>query len=162
MNEGTGNQGKHKAYLPAEDFARIVRLTPLASIDMALIDDRGMALLGKRTYEPAKGLWFVPGGRIAKDESLDDAFARILKAETGLALPRGRATFLGAYEHFYETNRFEETGYGTHYVVLGYRLQMDMRPVITADDQHSTLRWMTPDEILAAPDVHKNTKAYFR
>jgi colanic acid biosynthesis protein WcaH len=104
----------------------------------------------------------VPGGVIRKGESLARAFSRILAAVTGLSGEIGSAQFLGGYEHFYETNRFNESGYGTHYVVLGYALKLDHRPEIRTDEQHSAVRWMTEAEILSAPDVHENTKAYFR
>jgi hypothetical protein len=40
-------------------------------------------LIGMRTKEPAKGTFFVPGG-IRKNETLANAFARIIKSETGL------------------------------------------------------------------------------
>ena len=103
----------------------------------------------------------MPGGRIGEMETLDEAFARILKTETGLELPRSKATLVGVYEHFYETNRFEDPGYGTHYVVLGYELALASRPQICIDDQHGEILWMTPQSLLADLDVHTNTKAYF-
>jgi colanic acid biosynthesis protein WcaH len=150
------------AWMAPAEFAQVVRLTPLVSIDLILRDPEGKVLVGLRTNEPAKGLWFVPGGRIEKDERLADAFARILSVETGLSLPMARSRLMGGYEHFYDTNRFEQPGYGTHYVVIGRELRLDRRPGIKTDDQHSAVRWMSPEEILAAPDVHENTKAYFR
>ena len=149
-------------WLEPADFATVIRLAPLGSIDLVLRDPDGMALLGYRTFEPAKGLRFVPGGRIGKNETLVQAFGRILSAETGLDLPLSASRLLGVYDHFYDTNRFEQPGYGTHYVVIGRELRLDSRPDIRTDDQHSAMRWMTPADILAAPDVHENTKTYFR
>jgi colanic acid biosynthesis protein WcaH len=40
--------------------------------------------MGWRENEPAKRTWFVPGGRIRKDEKIADAFERIIRTETGL------------------------------------------------------------------------------
>jgi len=40
-------------------------------------------LVGLRTNEPAKNYYFVPGGVIRKNETIELAFERILKAETG-------------------------------------------------------------------------------
>jgi colanic acid biosynthesis protein WcaH len=150
------------AWMKPEEFCEVVRLTPLVSIDLILRDPDGRALVGHRTNEPAKGWWFVPGGRIEKDEKLVDAFARILKVETGLAHPLSASRLLGVYEHFYPTNRYQQAGYGTHYVVIGRELQLDRRPDIAVDDQHSAIAWLTPEEILSRDDVHENTKAYFR
>jgi colanic acid biosynthesis protein WcaH len=149
-------------FIPPADFSHVVRFTPLVSIDLILRDPEGAVLVGLRTNEPAKGFWFVPGGRIGKDERLADAFARILGVETGLSIPISQARLLGAYEHFYDTNRFCEPGYGTHYVVLGYEMNLESRPDIALNEQHSRVQWMAVPELLAAPDVHENTKAYLR
>lgn len=148
--------------LSREEFSSVVRLTPLVAIDLILRDPDGRTLVGLRNNEPAKGTWFVPGGTIRKDERLEQAFARIMTRETGLAIPFSDARLIGVYQHFYVTNRYGEPGYGTHYVVLGYELRLDHTPDIVADEQHSAMRWTTPAEILTDPAIHENTKAYFR
>ena len=150
------------AWLQEEKFAHVVRHAPLVSIDFILFNQAEQVLVGLRSNEPAKGRYFVPGGAIRKDESLDNAFARILKAELGWEGNRKDADFLGVFEHFYETNRFGDPAYGTHYVVLGYRIQCATPPTIAADQQHAHFAWMSVDELLASATVHENTKAYFR
>ena len=144
------------------DFAQIVRHAPLVSIDIIVRDSQKHALLGLRTNEPARGEYFVPGGVIRKNEKIRDAFARILEAELGIRLSLDNATFMGVFEHFYETNRFGNPDYGTHYVVLAYEIALNQRPLIEIDSQHSNVRWMAEADILAAENVHPNTKAYFR
>ncbi|MGA7800700.1 MAG: GDP-mannose mannosyl hydrolase [Gammaproteobacteria bacterium] len=143
-------------------FAQVVRHTPLVSIDLIVMDHKGMVLTGLRANEPARGTYFVPGGVIRKNETISDAFARIMQAELGFARNFDEAFFVGLFEHFYDTNRFGHPSYGTHYVVLAYSLELAERPPIKPDAQHRTIRWMTPAEILASPDVHLNTQAYFR
>lgn len=149
-------------FLPPAHFRTIVRHAPLVSLDLVIADEGGHILLGLRRNQPAQGTFFVPGGIIRKNEKLDEAFERILEVETGLAVPRSAARHLGLYEHFYDANRYEEPGYGTHYVVNAYRIDLPSRPPIRTDDQHDGVRWLLPSAILAAPDVHENTKAYFR
>ena len=68
--------------LSKEDFISIVKNTPLVSIDLVIENKEGEILLGWRNNQPAKGYWFVPGGRIRKDENFRKAFNRILKTET--------------------------------------------------------------------------------
>ena len=119
-------------------------------------------LVGLRTNEPAKGFYFVPGGRIRKDETIQAAFVRILKVETGCRISFDRAQFLGVFQHFYSSNRYGLGGFGTHYVVLAYELRLDYRPTIILDGQHSEHRWMSEAELKAASDVHNNTKIFFR
>ena len=143
------------------EFSCVVRRAPLPSIDLIIRDSDRRVLVGLRTNEPAKNFYFVPGGVIRKNETIELAFARILRAETGCRGNHGDARFLGAFEHFYPTNRFGDPAYGTHYVVLAYELQLD-RPEIVADAQHSEFKWMAASDLIAASDVHENTKAYFR
>lgn len=148
--------------LTPEDFATLVRLGPLVAIDLILRDPSDCVLVGMRTNRPARGSWFVPGGMIRKNERLDDAFLRILHGETGLTLPRSAARLIGAFDHIYPDNRFGEPGYNTHYVTLGHELRLAERPEIRIDDQHSAISWMPICDLLAAENVHDNTKAYFR
>jgi colanic acid biosynthesis protein WcaH len=148
--------------LSDDDFGFIVRNAPLVSVDLIISDPEHRVLLGRRVNEPAKGHYFVPGGAIRKNETIRKAFARILEAETGLHASIDRAKFIGVFEHFYDTNRFGDPEYGTHYVVLAYELSLIERPSVKLDSQHSDIRWLSDAEILSAPDVHPNTKAYFR
>jgi colanic acid biosynthesis protein WcaH len=145
-----------------DEFAQVVRLAPLVSIDLIIRDSNRKVLVALRTNEPAKGLYFIPGGRIRKDETIEAAFVRILKAETGCRVPFQDAQYRGVYQHFYSTNRYGLDGFGTHYVALAYELQLGYRSAVTLDDQHSEHRWMSEEELKAAPDVHNNTKAFFR
>jgi colanic acid biosynthesis protein WcaH len=149
-------------WLSRADLRTIVRLAPLVSIDLMIRNAQNQVLLGLRNNEPAKGFFFVPGGMILKGERLREAFERILKDETNCVASFEDAQFLGVYEHFYESNRFGETGYGTHYVVLGCAVRLADVSGLIGDSQHRELRWWRDDELLASDQVHDNTKAYFR
>jgi colanic acid biosynthesis protein WcaH len=147
--------------LNKDEFAEVVRNTPLLAIDVITRNPDQCVLVGLRTNEPAKGKWFVPGGVVRKYERLGDAFARIVKAEIGLEASIEKARFLGVYEHLYDSNFLGEEDFGTHYVVLAYELNLDHQPPIVGDRQHSGFRWITPAELTASPEVHQNTRAYF-
>jgi colanic acid biosynthesis protein WcaH len=147
--------------LDERELTTVIRLTPLVSIDLIVRDSAGRVLLGLRNNEPAKDFYFVPGGRVLKDERLRDAFARILINETNIEAGYESAMFLGVYEHFYSTNRFAEPGLGTHYVVLAFEVAPPDVSVVQTEGQHSEYRWMHAHELLASALVHDNTKAYF-
>ncbi|WP_345813027.1 GDP-mannose mannosyl hydrolase [Paraburkholderia sp. PREW-6R] len=145
------------------DFLDVVRLTPLIAIDLIVRDAEGRVLIGHRRNRPARGTWFVPGGRIHKDETLDAAFARIVDAELGMAnSQRSAAHFEGVFEHHYSDNFAGEPDVSTHYIVLGYAIALTGAAPVGRFDQHSDYAWVTPAELLARDDVHENTKAYFR
>ena len=69
---------------------------------------------------------------------------------------------MGVYDHFYPTNRFELEGFGTHYVTLGYELTLAVESAALPTEQHGEYVWHTVEELLASPQVHENTKMYFR
>lgn len=149
-------------WISAKEFADVVRLTPLVAIDLIVRLPDGRALVGRRTNEPAKGVLFVPGSRITKNERLEDAFRRITREELGLEQSLGNARFRGVFEHFYASNRFEVAGFGTHYLTLAYELRIAGIPKSLPQDQHAEYYWLMPEELVARADVHQNTKAYFR
>src|SRR5438067_1704323 len=108
--------------LNKDDFLALVEHAPLVSIDLIVRDSDGQVLLGFRRNEPAKNSWFVPGGRIYKDERIEAAFQRISSTELGHSQAIEDAHFLGVFQHFYSTNFAENGKFGTHYVVLAYEL----------------------------------------
>lgn len=155
--------------LPRDVFATVVANAPLVAIDLIVKDAQGAVLLGLRNNPPAKGYWFVPGGRIRKGESLDAAFARIAQDELGLCVSRNEYPPATVHEHFYDVD-FKGTEHATtHYVVLAYQISIkprtespnDLSSLRLPHDQHSQFQWMQPDRILQHPGVHPYTKAYF-
>jgi colanic acid biosynthesis protein WcaH len=151
-------------WLDLPTFQTVVASTPLVAIDLVVRNSRGDALLGLRVNRPAYGYWFVPGGRIYKNESLDNAFRRISRDELGHPFERAHAQLLGVFEHFYDDSVFANAGAGpdTHYVVLSYCLELaDHQTLQPPTEQHRQYRWWPPDELRFSPRVHENTRAYF-
>ncbi|MFK8018189.1 MAG: GDP-mannose mannosyl hydrolase [Pseudomonadales bacterium] len=145
-----------------DDFLQIIDATPLVAIDLILKNTEGLYFLAKRCNKPAQGYWFVPGGRVRKNELLADAMRRISIAELGTEVEFSEATLIGAYEHLYDDNFKAVEGIQTHYVCLGYSAKLSSQAMISTDEQHSDYRWWALDEILSSTEVHENTKAYFR
>lgn len=141
-------------------FLQVVRNAPLVSIDLVVLNPDGEVLLGLRNNEPAKGYWFVPGGSIRKGERLADAFARIARDELGIDIGIGDADFMGVFEHLYDTNFAGAPGFGTHYVVLAYRVRLPAGAAPRPDAQHGRIAWWPWRRAIADPGVHPNTKAY--
>jgi colanic acid biosynthesis protein WcaH len=148
--------------LSHSDLNTVIRLAPLVSIDLIVRDATDRVLLGLRNNEPAKGYFFVPGGIILKDEPLSEAFARIIKKEINYPGTLKQAKLKGAFDHFYETNRAGEPGYGTRYVALAHEVRLQDTSCVAPDTQHSEYGWWTEPDLLNSNRVHENTKLYFR
>lgn len=150
-------------WLSEETFRSVVATTPLVSIDLIVQDSVGQILLGERLNRPAQGYWFVPGGRILKNERLDEAFRRLTLNELGIIFERNQARLLGMYEHFYSDCVFggDESDPDTHYVVLGYCLKLpDEVALSPPSEQHGLYRWWSMAEMETSSEVHSNTLAY--
>jgi colanic acid biosynthesis protein WcaH len=152
------------AFLDDTTFRIVVDATPLVSIDLIVRGGEGRILLGQRRNRPAEGFWFVPGGRIRKGETLDEAFRRLTLSELGVSVEREACRLLGVYEHLYEDSVFGSPGEApsTHYVVLGYELSWPGEAFDLPREQHSEYRWFDPQAMLLTDEVHANTKAYVR
>lgn len=146
-------------WLPDEIFKSVIQHTPLISIDLIIRNEQSEVLLGKRVNAPAKGYWFVPGGRVCKNETLDDAFVRLIKEELGIesGMTRADAKFLGVFEHFYDDCVFCDD-VGTHYIVLAYELNFDSDVIIKLNSQHFEYNYVCN---LEGKRVHPYSLNYF-
>ncbi|TKF64197.1 GDP-mannose mannosyl hydrolase [Vibrio sp. F13] len=147
--------------LDTEAFKTVVASTPLISMDLIVQNNAGQVLLGYRNNRPAQGFWFVPGGRVLKDERFEMAFERLSDIELGERYTLSQAEFLGPYEHLYPDN-FSGAAFTTHYVVLGYKITWNGELSDLPSEQHCDYRWWNIEDLLDASQVHDNTKAYFR
>jgi colanic acid biosynthesis protein WcaH len=146
-------------FLDKDTFTTVLHSTPLVSLDLIVSNAEGKVLLGQRLNRPAQGYWFVPGGRIFKNEALASAFSRLTQAELGQEFSYSQATLLGAYDHFYDDSVFGE-GISTHYVALAHQFSVQQL-VHLPTEQHHCYAWFEVEELLADDLVHPNTKAYF-
>ncbi len=51
--------------------------------------------------------------------------------------------------------------FSTHYVVLGYELELNIELTSLPDEQHNHYQWWEVENLLTSEQVHGNTKAYF-
>ncbi len=143
--------------LDSKTFKTIVDSAPLISIDI-IIKKGDKVLLGKRVNKPAQGYFFSIGGRVTKNEALDNAMIRIAKNELNIEL-KFTPKFIGVFEHFYDDSIYENVS--THYVNIAYEYQVaDITDLPT--EQHSEYQWLTVNELLKSKQVHKYVKDYFR
>jgi len=138
-------------------FKTIVDSAPLISIDV-LAKRNNKILLGKRVNKPAQDYYFSIGGRIRKNETIDNAMTRIAQNELNIEL-QSKPKFIGVFEHFYNDSIYEDVS--THYVNLAYEYEVEEVPNLPTE-QHDEYKWFTIDELLQSEQVHKYTKDYFR
>lgn len=142
-----------------DTFKIVINSAPLVSIDFIIKNNNGKILLGQRINKPANGYLFTIGGRIYKNERLEDAKSRILLDEIGLNLRELKPRFLGVFEHFY-TDSFVSDNISTHYINLAYEIIIKNIENLPKK-QHSDYVWLSIDELMNSSIVHKYVKNYF-
>ena len=107
--------------LDDQTFKTVIISTPLISIDLLVKKDNKI-LLGKRINKPAQGYLFSIGGRVYKNEAIDNAMIRIAKNELNFSL-KLTPSFIGVFEHFYDDSIYQDIS--THYVNLAYEIEIE-------------------------------------
>jgi len=136
-----------------ETWHDIVDHVPIVSVDL-IARHAGGVVLGKRTNRPGRGQWFVPGGRVRKDERLDAAVHRIAADELGVDVRIEDR--LGVYEHLWDESEFDDVA-TKHYLANGVVVRTQ-GTAFAPDDQHGDLRVFEPP----FPDLHPYVEAYLR
>jgi colanic acid biosynthesis protein WcaH len=144
--------------LDNKTFKTVINSTPLISIDLLVKKDNKI-LLGRRINKPAQGYLFSIGGRVYKNESIQQATARIAKDELNISL-KLTPSFIGVFEHFYDDGIYKDIS--THYINLAYEVDINNEILNLPNDQHNEYQWLGINELLSSKQVHKYVKDYFR
>lgn len=145
--------------LDDQDFLKLIRFSPLFSIDLVVVNENRELLIGKRVNAPAKGWWFVPGGRVYKNETLRCAFSRITTLEIGESHEMQSCKSLGLYEHFYDESALCED-VSTHYINTPYLIKINKSDVNAPKKQHDSYRWVSLDKVDEDLSIHKYSKVF--
>ena len=70
-------------YIPDFVYNLFVKHSVISCVDICILKDNKV-LLVLRNEEPAKGMWFPPGGRIQRGEEIFDAAIRKCNEEVGI------------------------------------------------------------------------------
>ncbi len=134
-------------FLNEKLFENIVKNSPIAAIDLCVLNDNKEILLGKRINHPAKNFFFVPGGRIRKGETLFISTKRILNSELNYEITEidfNSFSLLGVFQHFYDDNFCGNKLYPSHYVVIVYVIPLKIlkkSKIGIFKDQHDEYIW---------------------
>lgn len=155
----------HTGFLQKEDYIQAFSRTQIVCADFVIYNRlNNKILLGKRNNPPAKGFYFVPGGRIFKGEPVNEGIRRVIKKEIGF-VPK-KLTPIGVYEHKYPNdNPMGIEGVSGDYIVFGMKASVDTQEEFdtitkTMSGQHEECVWVDVGEVFSRDDVHQYTKNY--
>lgn len=143
-------------YLPEEVYGKLVRDCIVCCCDIVLVRynkelKANECLLVERASEPAKGLWWWPGGRILKGETFFDAAKRKAMQETGISDVEP-IQVLGVWNTFFPKSHWDtETEKGTQTVncVVLVKITRSGSATVTLDNQSERCKWQSLDPKIA-------------
>lgn len=84
------------SYIPKAEFDAIYGRVPRLTVEVIIRTADGI-ILTKRSMEPCKGQWHIPGGTVRFGEPLPDAVRRVAQDELGVVVKPGE--LLGYIEY---------------------------------------------------------------
>lgn|SRR3989338_7539970 len=136
--------------IPEKEYNKIISNVPICCVDL-VIAYKGKVLLVYRNGPFFKNKWFVPGGRIYKNETIEEAVKRKAFEETGLKVKIIKQ--LGVYQAFEENEDSKEIN-GFHTIGIGFLVEPVSLSEIKLDETSSAFKWIS----LIEDDLHEYNK----
>lgn len=133
---------------------RLYPKQPVVGVGALIICD-GKLLLEKRSNEPGKGKWSVPGGLVELGETVEQTVIREVKEETGLEVEKPELIDV--------VDNVTKDGKGAikyHFVIIDYLAKLKGGIVKAASDAEE-LKWVALDEV-EKKDLTLTFRAFFK
>lgn len=119
--------------------------SPVLGVAGVIWNDRRQVLLIRRTKEPRKGQWSLPGGKVEFGESLEGALCREIREETGLEVTL--LGLAGVAETVCDADAGAPDG---HFVLIDYSARAVSGDAVAASDA-ADATWFTLEQIATLP-----------
>lgn len=138
-------------------YKQILDNMPLLCVDLVIYSE-GRVLLVYRNEEPAKNEWWTPGGRVYKNESLEEAVIRKAYEEAGIKVKIKKQ--LGIYEFRSKKGIFPNLKNGFHAFSVAHLVELkDKKQKISIDSTSRNYKWIDRIEESLHPFIKKELKA---
>jgi len=124
------------SYLPEQEYLNIIDHIPLCCVDVIVVHNKKVLLIKRGQSEP-KSVWWLPGGRIYKNETWEAAVKRKVKAETGFDVRIVSQS--KSYEDFVK----EKVPSGIHCITTVFvTVPIDTSIVVSLDETIDDYKWI--------------------
>jgi colanic acid biosynthesis protein WcaH len=102
-------------------YQEIIKSIPILCIDLIIIHNKKYLLI-KRSENPLKDEWWVPGGRVLSGETIEETAKRKLEEEVGIKITTGMQIY-AIYEDFFDKSSMGSHLYHTLSIV--FKIEID-------------------------------------
>lgn len=123
-------------FAPPEVFNQILEYAVIPTFDLVIeIPQRGVVLV-RRRIAPYADQWALPGLRMYKSESIEEALQRIAKSEVGLSIDPKKRVFLGQFVGRFKTEHKRQD------ISTGYAVRGTSNSIVLNAKHFSSLRFI--------------------
>ncbi len=123
--------------IPKDVYKLILDNVPLVCVDLVIVRDNKVFLI-KRRNKPCEGIYWVQGGRMFKNEDIEECGIKKTAAELNIPADKIRITkYLGTFSSEFNDS---EQGSASHTVNITFQAEIDDIP-LTFDADHSDGKW---------------------
>lgn len=138
--------------VPQDIYKVLMEFSPICTIDVIFFNPEGThVLLGKRVNAPYQGLLYTFGGRLRKNETLEEAAVRIAKNEMGIAITQKDVVFGGLDNEISDSSVVPGINY--HAVALYFSSTIPENTSVELDAQHSEYQWIAVNDPAIHPSI---------
>lgn len=123
--------------IPEPLYRQMLEYLPIACVDVAIVAE-GSILLLKRTTPPAEHQWWLPGGRVNKNETLAATAIRKVQAEVGIDCQIKGIIHTG--ETFFPQDCNGVSRHTINICFLAHSLEPEIYPRL--DQHHQAYQWV--------------------
>jgi colanic acid biosynthesis protein WcaH len=128
-----------KHNIPENLYNEILRSIPIPCVDIVIVSN-GCALLIKRKEPPAKGQWWIPGGRVLKGETLKEAARRKAVEEVGVDCHVG--PIIETSETIFPDGPSDIPIHSVNSCFLLYPIEDSSKIRVSLDEHHDDWKWI--------------------
>ncbi len=133
-----------RKFIPPDEYRIILENVPLVCVNVIIPKDNTV-LVVYRLEESAKGEWWIPGGRVYKNEKLGDTAVRIARQEVGLDVTVKK--LVGIYDEMFDKGAIPDLKDGVHYISIIFLCEpVDEAREIKLDETSAAYRWINKIE----------------
>ena len=123
------------------DHTRVYPNRPFVAVSAAIFNNSNKILIIKRSKEPGKGMWSIPGGIVEVGESLVEALQREISEECGICVEDHQ------FNAVYDRILYDKSGkVNYHYIIINYICNTKSNQIIPGTDAED-YSWLRSDEL---------------
>ena len=148
----TGFRRRKPPWLTAEEMGRLRDKAVTCCTDVAAVSPDRKLLLARRSIHPFKGEWWFIGGGMDPGEREDEACAKHVARDAGLAIRPDRFLYLDRLQSVFAWRQEPPQENGSHTCNFTYAIQLtheEATQIRLSPAEYDDRRWFTADDVEA-------------